>query len=257
MEKDPGLLEKDAHDLMAEEKFDEAYRLFRQAGNIYKKQGNHQAAALCFASAASCWALKSEERTFYNSAIAYEEAARQAETLADFEYASLLYRYAAISYERDAEFINFSECFYRSKECYRKYLALSLFYPQKVYHIARPDEQKEISIFRRVLSWFTLTISFLIWGHGERPLRTFYGVVFLILFSAFFYTHGQLTNRGMIFKPDFAQAFYFSVVTFTTVGYGDITPLGFNKLMAIIEVLGGIFFMPVFIIGLSRKYLRV
>jgi hypothetical protein len=46
-------------------------------------------------------------------------------------------------------------------------------------------------------------------------------------------------------------------VTFTTVGYGDIIAVGFNKAVAMLEAFCGIFIMPLFIIGLSRKYLRI
>ena len=67
---------------------------------------------------------------------------------------------------------------------------------------------------------------------------------------------GSLIKGALIFKPNFPQALYFSVITFTTVGYGDITPTGMTKAMAMIEVFCGIFIVPIFIVGLSRKYLR-
>jgi len=258
MDTDPKLLEKDAYLCLEQEKLEEAYRLFRKAADIYKIKGNHKQSALCFASAASCWALKSGEKTFYNSATLYEEAARASEISGDFEYASLLYRYAAISFERDMEFINFSECFYRSKECQRKFFAFSLINPKKIHHITESEEKKGIKeTTRRIFLWFSLTFSYLIWGHGERPGRTFYSGIVLIFLSAFFYTAGYLMRGVSVFKPNLFEAFYFSAITFTTVGYGDITPIGLSRLIAIIESFCGLFIVPIFIIGLSRKYLRI
>lgn len=213
---------------------------------------------MCFASAASCWALKSGEKAFDNTATSYNEAAREAEASGDMDYASLLYKYAAVNFEREMEFINFSECFYRSKECYRKFLTFSLFNPKKIHQITRSKVEGGIKgVVRRIFSWFVLTLSFLVWGHGERPIRTLYFAFFLIFSSALLYTQGYLIKNGAIFDPDLFEAVYFSVVTFTTVGYGDITPVGFNKLVVVVELICGIFIVPIFIIGFSRKYLRI
>ena len=258
MDTDPKLMEKEAHLSLSQERFDEAYRLFRKAGLIYKERANHAESALCLASAGSAWSLKSGEKAFYNSAKSYEEAARQAEEFVDLEYASLLYRHAAIGYERDTEFINFSECFYRSKECYRKFLTLSLVNPKKIHRMTKGEEPGGIKgLFRRIFLWLGITFSSLVWGHGERPARTFYSGIFLVFLSAFFYRHGCLFKDGAAFRPDFFEALYFSVITFTTVGYGDITPIGFSKAVVMIEAFCGLFIVPIFIIGLSRRYLRI
>lgn len=110
---------------------------------------------------------------------------------------------------------------------------------------------------RRVLSWFALTFSYVVWGHGERPIRTALLGFVVIIVSAFLYTFGTFASGGVIFKPEFHQAFYFSVVTFSTVGYGDIIALGANKLIVMCEAMCGMFVVPLFVVGLSRKYLRI
>ncbi len=258
MNADPKLLEEEAYSCLTQEKYHEAHKLYQQAANIYKANGNHKQAALCFASAASCWSIKSGEKTFYNSAISYEEAARQAEKSKDFEYASLLFRHAAINYERDMEFLNFSDCFYSSKEAYRKFLELALINPKGIHHVAKTHEGKGlITKIKYFFVWIVLTLSYLIWGHGERPLRTLFCAMFAIILTAYLYTLGELLMGSAVIRPSFSQAFYFSVVTFTTVGYGDITPVGLTKAIVIIEALCGLFVMPLFIVGLSRKYLRI
>ena len=259
MRKDPGLLEKEAHEFLAREKIGEAYNLFREAGDVYKERGLHKEAALCLASAASCWALKSGERMFHNSSLAYEEAAKESELAGDPEYASLLYRQAAINFERDMEFFSFSDCVYRSRECLRRFLTQSLVTPQKIHNIGAGGIKtgESYGMVRRLFLCLSLTFSALIWGHGERPNRALYSGILLVLLSAFFYMNGNLVKGAVIFKPNFSQAIYFSVITFTTVGYGDVTPVGLTKIIAMFEVFCGIFIVPIFIVGLSRKYLRI
>ncbi|MFA5157177.1 MAG: potassium channel family protein [Candidatus Omnitrophota bacterium] len=237
----PGSLEKEAHALLAQDKICEAYVLFRKAGDLYREKGDHKQAALCLASAASCWALKSGEMAFDNSSKAYEEAAREAVMAGDWEYASLMYRQAAINYERDLEFSGFSECFFLSRECLRKSLARSFIDPKKS---------------KRPLLWLFLLFSSWIWGHGERPGRGFLSALSLIFISALLYSRGELSRGDVIFKPGFLQSLYFSFVTFTTVGYGDITPVGLNQFFAVTEAFLGVFLMSIFIVALSRKYLR-
>lgn len=146
-DQDPRLLEQKAYTSLSQERFYEAFTLYQKAANIYKSQKNHNQAALCFASAASCWSKKFGEKTFYNAALSYESAASEAEKSKDLEYASLLYKYAAINYERDREFINFSDCFYRSKECYRRFLTYRLTNPAKIHPIAKSKKEKGIKLF--------------------------------------------------------------------------------------------------------------
>ena len=189
MDNEPGLLEREACSFLSQEKFEEAFRLFKDAARVYEKQGNHEQSTLCLASAASCWSKKSGEKTFYDAAVSYEEAAGEAEKSGDFEYTSLLYKYAAINYERDGEFLNFSDCFYRSKEYYRKFLTYSLICPGKIHSITRATEEKGIKgVIKRVFLWFVLTFSFMIWGDGERPSRALFAGVLVIFLSAFFPT---------------------------------------------------------------------
>ncbi|MEI8350047.1 MAG: ion channel [Candidatus Omnitrophota bacterium] len=256
--KDPKVLEEEAYVYLYHEKYHEAFGLFKKAGDLYRVIGNHKQAAICLAAAGSSWSIKSGEKTFYNAAVSYEEAAKEARSAGDYEYASMLYRYAAVNYEKDMEFYNFSECFYRSKQCRRKFITYLLINPKKIRPIAKIEEEHGIKNFIKLLfSWFALSIASLVWGYGERPWRAAYAALSVICVSAGLYTCGTLARGAVPFQPNFIEAMYFSIVTFSTVGYGDIVPVGFSKVVAAGEVLSGMLTTSIFIVSLSRKYLRI
>jgi len=53
-----------------------------------------------------------------------------------------------------------------------------------------------------------------------------------------------------------AKGFYFSVVTFFTIGYGDFAPDGFARIIAGTEGFMGVFMMSYFTVAFVRKILR-
>ena len=55
---------------------------------------------------------------------------------------------------------------------------------------------------------------------------------------------------------DFMKSLYFSIVTFTTVGYGDITPIGYSVLLSGIEMLLGVTMVGIWTATLARKITR-
>jgi hypothetical protein len=57
-------------------------------------------------------------------------------------------------------------------------------------------------------------------------------------------------------RGDFWQALYFSVITFTSVGYGDIQPIGITRAFASIEALLGIFLISLFVFVFCQKMVR-
>lgn len=57
------------------------------------------------------------------------------------------------------------------------------------------------------------------------------------------------------FISRFGNALYFTIITFTTVGYGDITPLSWMKMAVSLETFLGIFFTSSFVVSLSRRFL--
>ncbi|WP_459479567.1 potassium channel family protein [Clostridium saccharoperbutylacetonicum] len=53
----------------------------------------------------------------------------------------------------------------------------------------------------------------------------------------------------------FGNTLYFTIITFTTVGYGDITPLNWMKLIVSLESFLGVFYTSSLVVALSRRFL--
>lgn len=251
-----GLIEKEAQNFFEEEKYEEALKLFSRAAGSYQDLKQHQQAAVCFASAAGCCESQAgRQALFYYAPTYYVKAAREAEMSGDFEYASMLYKHAGIWHERNLEYEGFSECFYLSKECNRKSL-MPIFYELKQAFRLRKLPRNLSFKFENIVPWLLLSLSSIVWGHGERPQRTVIFGGFLVLISAILYVQGHFIVNAEVQKPGFLESLYFSVLTMTRIGYGDIVPVGFNKFIAIFQEFVGIFLIPLFLTGLCRKYLR-
>lgn len=97
-------------------------------------------------------------------------------------------------------------------------------------------------------SWMKSGFILLTTGYGERPGRVAVAALVLILFYA-----GLYNVPGAISGHGFYDALYFSVITFTTLGYGDMLPHGGFRLVAGSEALCGILFTGLFLFCLGRK----
>jgi len=64
-------------------------------------------------------------------------------------------------------------------------------------------------------------------------------MIILLCAGAYLSRSDQFIELGKPSKITFEDALYYSTVTFTTVGYGDITPLGINRLISSIEAFIG------------------
>ncbi|NJF26121.1 two pore domain potassium channel family protein [Thermococcus sp. Bubb.Bath] len=54
----------------------------------------------------------------------------------------------------------------------------------------------------------------------------------------------------------FANALYYPLVTFTTLGYGDMHPTGWLKALSALEALTGAVFMALIVAVIARKWMR-
>lgn len=102
-------------------------------------------------------------------------------------------------------------------------------------------------------------------GYGEEPLRVVLFSLFVILASATAYFFLGTTSANPIYDDvtgwtfyllEFFNAIYFSVVTFTTLGYGDISPVGVARFIAALEAFLGSFTMALFVVVFVKKMTR-
>lgn len=101
-------------------------------------------------------------------------------------------------------------------------------------------------------------------GYGEKPARIISFSIVGILGFAIFYAFSGLSYSGSIYSLSmtstlvenvlvFLNALYFSVVTFTTLGYGDITPFGLSRVAAALEAFSGSFTIALFVVVFVKK----
>jgi hypothetical protein len=113
----------------------------------------------------------------------------------------------------------------------------------------------------RRAAWLGSVVLDVLWGYGQRPTRLlFFSILFCVLCAGGYFALGLrigdqcLTGAG---RPDplghFFECLYFSFVTFTTVGYGDLTPCGFSRVLAATQAFSGIFTMGLFVTANVRK----
>ena len=99
----------------------------------------------------------------------------------------------------------------------------------------------------------------LLFGYGERPVRVLIASALIIVLCAFFYSHpGSLAHRDSLDGTSFLQGLYFSTITFTTLGYGDLYPApnGFSRPVAMAEAVAGGCLMALFVVCLAKRFSR-
>lgn len=253
-------LEREAHQLHSEQKTQEAFNLFDEAASLYSQAGEHLKAALCYASAATCWNIRTGWQPLRNAATRNELGAHQALKAGHYGYARSLFREAALLYEKEGDFDNYSKCFWGSQVTEGKRAWALFAHSKKEEAPGQPSSKiRRDERVRAFFYWFLNTFGRITWGYGERPFRTLGVAAVIIVGTAVIYTFAgpRILVDGAARSVSFVEALYLSVITFTTVGFGDYLPLGWTRIVAAHEALAGIFLSPLFLVGLTRRFLRM
>lgn len=95
-------------------------------------------------------------------------------------------------------------------------------------------------------------------GYGEKPHRIILSSAFVVFGYglAYFLLNAVTFAQGSACKMSLSDYLYYSVVTFTTLGYGDFIPksLPLFRLLAASEAFIGAFMVGLFIFTLARRY---
>ena len=107
----------------------------------------------------------------------------------------------------------------------------------------------------------------LLCGYGEKPENVIRFSLGMIITCALCYFLFGVSYNDQILQLNLANSltdnvmallnsFYFSVVTFTTLGYGDITPIGISRFIAAIEAFTGSFSLALFVVVFVKQMTR-
>ena len=140
-------------------------------------------------------------------------------------------------------------------------------YASEYHYLSRCIENKSLTGIDKIKS----TICWLICGYGERPTYALITSLEIIFAFAVLYMFTGISVNGVdisyieVFSygfsqrniiTDFMNCLYFSTVTFTTVGYGDITPLNTSVFFSGVEMFLGLTMMGIWTATLARKITR-
>ena len=136
------------------------------------------------------------------------------------------------------------------------------------YYLYKINEYRTLKGIER----FNSSIYWAISGYGERPTYALVTSILIMCIFAIIYMFtglkvdgagivqynisyiSKITFIGII--KDFSRAFHFSIVTFTTVGYGNITPIDLSVLMCSVEMFLGVTMVGIWTATLARKISR-
>ncbi|BBN81206.1 hypothetical protein PA25_11910 [Pseudoalteromonas sp. A25] len=107
----------------------------------------------------------------------------------------------------------------------------------------------------------------LLCGYGEKPENVIrFSLTMIVVCAILYFLFGVTYDTQILqFNPSnsiqenisaLLNSFYFSVVTFTTLGYGDITPVGVSRFIAAIEAFTGSFSLALFVVVFVKRMTR-
>jgi hypothetical protein len=129
-------------------------------------------------------------------------------------------------------------------------------------------ETKKAKWYKKIVNYFSVGFQKLIFDwmglYATSPVRVLFSIFMLYGMFSMLYVIFELTNHGAIscISADLSvwekivDSFYFSAVTWLTIGYGECVPTGFFKIVAPLEGWFGVFMMSYFTVAFVRKILR-
>ncbi|MBU4350246.1 pentapeptide repeat-containing protein [bacterium] len=189
------------------------------------------------------------------------------------------YKDGSWAYTKERDMERMSQSFYPFLNKYKKYSSF-----KKI--LMKSNVLKRVIIKTKIFSkwlfskkafeWIHLAFSNFIYQYGESPRRVIRFALIIIFLFAFILNFSGIVNSdrtNMIIEfikksqgneytlrylgatlGNFLDCLYFSVVTFTTLGYGDFQPLeGWSRFLVSSEALLGAFTMALFVYTFARR----
>ena len=160
-----------------------------------------------------------------------------------------------------------------SQEAGHYQLAGEAFYNERCAHLCRRFHGpgfEELSATQKIVRYLVglrlvpeLILGRLLFGYGERPIRVLVASALIIVLCALYYSSdsAQIVNRvgEAACQMKFRDGLYFSTITFTTLGFGDMYPVAEHtatRFMAMLEALSGACLMSLFVVSLAKRFSR-
>lgn len=251
-------LEELADQLFGRHKLEEAFQAYRESALLYKEQKNFKKSSLCFSQASKCEKMRTGREPMREAALMSLLAGEEAMKAGDYAQAKWLFREAGLFYEQEGDFEEYSKAFIDAQEAHLHFLWSVAATGKKQNRHHQPLTVASFERFEAAVAWGLGVMSKILWQYGEAAFRPFLFGFCIVIVCAFIYTFGGPHQAGGTFRNlTFLEALYMSGVTFTTVGFGDFAPGGWMRAVAVCEAFWGIFLTPLFVIALTRRYLRV
>lgn len=113
--------------------------------------------------------------------------------------------------------------------------------------------------------WFRSWASNVVVRYGESPWRVIGSTACIILACALLYPLYGIETEGAVLRYATAdvglgqtllESLYFSIVTFTTLGYGDVQPVGLARVIATSETIAGSALLALLVFVFGRRATR-
>jgi len=159
-------------------------------------------------------------------------------------------------YRIDEKGLNSAEDAYRSLKRY--FLASGRYNDASWASFREKNMEKQLLRRTKNIAYIPSLIMDTLCGYGEKPHRIIISsfAVIMLYATAYLLLDAIKFPASVAYEPTIGDYIYYSIITFTTVGYGDFIPKAFPffRLLAASQAFIGTFMIGLFIFTLARKY---
>lgn len=125
------------------------------------------------------------------------------------------------------------------------------------FHYKEMVAKRKITDKRSPKRWLNYIFGDMLCKYGTSFVHVILWSIILIITCAFAYWAGDhLVHNNLRIQPNLLDSIYFSIVTFTTVGYGDYYAVGYMRFLAATEGFLGAALMALFTVIVARNIIR-
>ena len=125
------------------------------------------------------------------------------------------------------------------------------------YHYKEMVAKRRAMKLSNPVRWINFIFGDLLCGYGTSFVRVFlWSGMIMLLCSVLYYKFESLLFYNKDIYASFADSVYFSMATFTTLGYGDFHAVGYLRYLTGLESFVGAAMMALFTVIVARNIIR-